>query len=123
MDSEPSASTPTSATALNPIGETSSASGGAVGGSSGGSKEAPRAIIKNVDMSEEMQQEAVDVATQALEKFNIEKDIAQHIKREFDRRCAFRVQSFATRLETDLLLVAPRSGRYGSTWHCVVGKK
>ena len=36
---------------------------------------APKAIIKNVDMSEEMQQESVDIASAALEKYNIEKDI------------------------------------------------
>lgn len=32
-----------------------------------------KAVIKNADMSEEMQQDAVDYATQALEKYNIEK--------------------------------------------------
>jgi len=57
----------------------------------------PRAIIKNVDMTEEMQQESVDIATAALEKYNIEKDIAAQIKKEFDRR-------------------------HGATWHVVVGK-
>ena len=57
----------------------------------------PKAVIKNVDMSEEMQQEAVDIATVALEKYNIEKDIAAQIKKEFDRR-------------------------HGPTWHVVVGK-
>ena len=57
----------------------------------------PKAIIKNVDMSEEMQQEAVDVASVSLEKYNIEKDIAAQIKKEFDRR-------------------------HGPTWHVVVGK-
>ena len=56
-----------------------------------------KAVIKNVDMSEEMQQEAVDVASAALEKYNIEKDIAAQIKKEFDRR-------------------------HGPTWHVVVGK-
>lgn len=58
-----------------------------------------KAVIKNADMSEEMQQEAIDCATQALEKFvylifpvllhttfpisryNIEKDIAAYIKK------------------------------------------
>ncbi|RYG51949.1 hypothetical protein EON67_02300 [archaeon] len=35
-----------------------------------------QAIIKNADMSEDMQQDAVDCGSQALEKFNIEKDIA-----------------------------------------------
>lgn len=35
-----------------------------------------KAVIKNADMGEEMQQDAVDCATQALEKFNIEKVIA-----------------------------------------------
>lgn len=34
-----------------------------------------KAVIKNADMSEEMQQDAVDCASQALEKFNIEKVI------------------------------------------------
>ncbi|OJA18442.1 hypothetical protein AZE42_05814 [Rhizopogon vesiculosus] len=57
----------------------------------------PKAIIKNVDMTEEMQQESVDIATAALEKYNIEKDIAAQIKKEFDRR-------------------------HGATWHVVVGK-
>ena len=57
----------------------------------------PKAIIKNVDMSDEMQQESVDIASAALEKYNIEKDIAAHIKKEFDRR-------------------------HGATWHVVVGK-
>lgn len=56
-----------------------------------------KAVIKNVDMSEEMQQEAVDIASAALEKYNIEKDIAAQIKKEFDKR-------------------------FGPTWHVVVGK-
>ena len=42
-----------------------------------------KAVIKNADMSEEMQQDAVDCATQALEKYNIEKDIAAYIKKEY----------------------------------------
>lgn len=37
-----------------------------------------KAVIKNADMSEEMQQDAVDCATQALEKYNIEKVYAHH---------------------------------------------
>ena len=57
----------------------------------------PRAVIKSVDMSEEMQQQSVDIASAALEKYNIEKDIAAQIKKEFDRR-------------------------HGPTWHVVVGK-
>lgn len=57
----------------------------------------PKAIIKSVDMSEDLQQESVDIATSALEKYNIEKDIAAQIKKEFDRR-------------------------HGPTWHVVVGK-
>lgn len=38
-------------------------------------------MIKNADMSEDMQQDAVDCATQAMEKYNIEKDIAAYIKK------------------------------------------
>lgn len=40
-----------------------------------------KAVIKNADMSEEMQQDSVECATQALEKYNIEKDIAAYIKK------------------------------------------
>lgn len=42
-----------------------------------------KAVIKNADMSEEMQQDAVDCATQALEKYNIEKvsqRVAYHLE-------------------------------------------
>lgn len=38
-----------------------------------------KAVIKNADMSEEMQQDAVDCATQALEKYNIEKVINNYV--------------------------------------------
>lgn len=56
-----------------------------------------KAVIKSADMSEEMQADAVDCATQALEKYNIEKDIAAYIKKEFDKK-------------------------YNPTWHCIVGR-
>lgn len=57
----------------------------------------PKAIIKNVDMSDDMQQVAVDVASEALVKFTVEKDIAAHVKKTMD-------------------------AKYGPTWHAVVGK-
>ncbi|KAH8104962.1 dynein light chain type 1-domain-containing protein [Phellopilus nigrolimitatus] len=66
-------------------------------GAEGGKDSLPKAVIKNVDMTDEMQLEAVDIASSALEKYNIEKDIAAQIKKEFDKR-------------------------YGATWHVVVGK-
>nr|CDS29601.1 dynein light chain [Hymenolepis microstoma] len=56
-----------------------------------------KAVVKNADMAEEMQQDAIDIATQAFGKCNIEKDIAAYIKKEFDKR-------------------------HGPTWHCVVGR-
>ena len=59
--------------------------------------ESKKAVIKNADMTEDMQQEAVDCATQAMEKFNIEKDIAAYIKKEFDKK-------------------------HNPTWHCIVGR-
>ncbi|KAK2545306.1 Dyl1 [Columba livia] len=40
------------------------------------------AVIRNAGMSEEMQQDAVECATQALEKYSIEKDIAAHTKKQ-----------------------------------------
>ena len=36
-------------------------------------------VIKNADMAEDMQQDAIDCATQALEKYNIEKDPGLHM--------------------------------------------
>ena len=56
-----------------------------------------KAVIKNADMAEDMQQDAVDCATTALEKYNIEKDIAAYIKKEFDKK-------------------------YNPTWHCIIGR-
>ena len=55
-----------------------------------------KAVIKDAEMSEERQQDSVDCATQALEKYNIEEDIAAHIK-EFDKK-------------------------YSPTWHCTMGR-
>ncbi|GLI78451.1 Dynein light chain, cytoplasmic [Penicillium rolfsii] len=60
-------------------------------------KDKMEAQIKSVDMTEDMQQEAIALAIEAMEKYHIEKDIAQHIKKEFD-------------------------SRKGATWHCVVGR-
>nr|KAG5710756.1 hypothetical protein BaRGS_035158 [Batillaria attramentaria] len=57
-----------------------------------------KAVIKNADMAEDMQQDAVDSATHALEKFNIEKDIAASIKKEFDKK-------------------------YNPTWHCIMSER
>jgi dynein light chain LC8-type len=44
-----------------------------------------KAIIKNSDMTEEMQQDAIN-ATKAIDTYSIEKDIACYIKKEFDRK-------------------------------------
>ncbi|KAJ5086018.1 Dynein light chain type 1/2 [Penicillium argentinense] len=60
-------------------------------------KDNMEAQIKSVDMTEDMQQEAIALAIEAMEKYHIEKDIAQYIKKEFD-------------------------SRKGATWHCVVGR-
>ncbi|CAM9545671.1 unnamed protein product [Bubo scandiacus] len=58
-----------------------------------------KAVIKNADMSEEMQQDAVECAIQSPEECNVEHNIAAHIKRisEFDRK-------------------------YNPTWQCTVGR-
>ena len=54
-------------------------------------------VVKSVDMPEELQQDAIDSAKVALDKHNIEKEIAAYIKKEFDRK-------------------------HGTTWHCIVGR-
>lgn len=43
------------------------------------------AVIKNAAVSKQMQQEAVDCANQTIERFNIDKDIAAYIKKEYDK--------------------------------------
>ena len=42
--------------------------------------------IKTVDMSEEMTEFAIETATFALGEYNIESMMANHIKREFDKK-------------------------------------
>ncbi|KAM5315276.1 dynein light chain 1, cytoplasmic-like [Glossophaga mutica] len=37
-------------------------------------------------MLEEMQQDSAECTTQVLEKYNIEKDIVAHIKKDFDKK-------------------------------------
>ncbi|TNN11954.1 Dynein light chain 2, cytoplasmic [Schistosoma japonicum] len=56
-----------------------------------------KAVIKNADMSEDMQQDVVGICSDALDKYNIEKDIAAYIKKECDKK-------------------------YNPTWHCIVGR-
>ncbi|EEE54259.1 hypothetical protein OsJ_01150 [Oryza sativa Japonica Group] len=53
--------------------------------------------LKSADMKEEMRQEAFDIARVAFEKHTMEKDIAEYIKKEFDKN-------------------------HGPTWHCIVGR-
>nr|CAX74849.1 Dynein light chain 2, cytoplasmic [Schistosoma japonicum] len=59
--------------------------------------ECKKAVVKNADMGEEIQQFAVDTAAHAMTEYNIEKDIACYVKKEFDKI-------------------------YGPTWHCIVGR-
>jgi dynein light chain LC8-type len=54
-------------------------------------------VLKNVDMSDDMQKVAIKITQQAMESYTVEKDIAAHIKREFDKK-------------------------YGPTWHCIIGR-
>jgi len=68
--------------------------GGAVGAGGTGDY---KTTVKSVDMSDEMQAMALEVAKDAMKANNVEKDIAQNIKKTFDQR-------------------------YGNTWHCIVGR-
>jgi dynein light chain LC8-type len=94
-----------SASTANTGGHTNAATSGGVVGSSvgagvlGGPGDAPiqKAIIKNVDMTEDMQRISIEIAIAALEKYTVEKDIAAEVKKEFDRK-------------------------FNPTWHVVVGK-
>ncbi|VDN16394.1 unnamed protein product [Dibothriocephalus latus] len=54
-------------------------------------------LIRSTDMTVEMQESAAKVAISAVSKFEVEKDMAAFVKKEFD-------------------------GLHGETWHCIVGK-
>ncbi|KAI5809465.1 dynein light chain type 1-domain-containing protein [Pyronema omphalodes] len=56
-----------------------------------------KTTVKSVDMAEDMAAAAQEVAKKAMKENNVEKDIAQMIKKEFD-------------------------AKYGNTWHCIVGR-
>ncbi|PPS06523.1 hypothetical protein GOBAR_AA14124 [Gossypium barbadense] len=58
--------------------------------------EPKKVIIKNTDMKDDMQKEAVNIAIFAFEKNNVEKDVVEYIKKEFDKK-------------------------HGPTWHFIVG--
>ncbi|VDP60000.1 unnamed protein product [Schistosoma curassoni] len=57
----------------------------------------PIAVVKYVDMPVDMQQDAVDLCYQGIENFKEEYEIAKYLKKEYE--C-----------------------KYGSIWHCIVGK-
>ncbi|KAJ6794221.1 dynein light chain 1, cytoplasmic [Iris pallida] len=75
--------------------ERKSAAATAAAGSDGGP--AKKVILKSADMKEEMQKEAIECAIAAFERHGVEKEVAEYIKKEFDRN-------------------------YGPTWHCIVGR-
>ena len=48
-------------------------------------------------MSEDLAEDAVNIAREAVSKYNIDKDIASHIRKEFEKK-------------------------HNPTWHCIVGR-
>ncbi|OAY65163.1 Dynein 8 kDa light chain, flagellar outer arm, partial [Ananas comosus] len=60
-------------------------------------KPAAKITLKSADMAEEMREEVFCCARAAFDGHAMEKDIAEYIKKEFDRN-------------------------HGPTWHCIVGR-
>ncbi|KAJ8041014.1 Dynein light chain 1, cytoplasmic [Holothuria leucospilota] len=56
-----------------------------------------KAVVKNADMEDGMREDVLGLATQCMEKFTLEKDMASFMKRQMDEL-------------------------HGPTWHAVVGK-
>eukprot|EP00904_Undaria_pinnatifida_P003034 jgi/Undpi1/12731/HiC_scaffold_6.g02399.m1 len=54
-------------------------------------------VILNADMEEDLQKDAVDCVTRAMDEFNADTDIAAFIKKDFDKN-------------------------HGNKWHCIVGR-
>ncbi|CAH8821494.1 unnamed protein product [Trichobilharzia szidati] len=57
-----------------------------------------KAVIKDTDMELSMQEEAVNVGATGMERHQVDKDVASHLKQYFNLK-------------------------YGRTWHCIVGKQ
>lgn len=79
-------------------------------------------------MSEEMQQDAVDCATQALEKYNIEKvslpSESLHSLRAFYRVFPSLLMEWNTSCSQDIAAFIKKEfdKKYNPTWHCIVGR-
>ena len=63
-----------------------------------------QAIIKTVDMSDEMEKDAIAIAIEALFEYNVESQVAAHIKREFDKK--YRYGALAKKFSARLLFPA-----------------
>lgn len=76
--------------------------------------------MKTVDMADDMEKVAIETATYALNEYNTEKEMASHVKKEFDKqfRCVEQLSieccnCSGSRLFS-VLCCSP-------TWHVVVG--
>lgn len=72
-----------------------------------------------------MQRQAVEVAEEAMSKFQVEKDIAQYIKKEVCRDSSpipLGNNTGAVLEHGDLQQVCQFDSRAGATWHCIVGR-
>ncbi|KAI6711154.1 hypothetical protein PZA11_004305 [Diplocarpon coronariae] len=73
-------------------------------------KDKLEAQIKSADMTDDMQQETIDIAQEAMNKYSVEKDIAMHIKKTVI--CSTSKQRLHCNFDE----------RKGPTWHCIVGR-
>lgn len=74
-----------------------------------------------------MQRQAVEVAEEAMSKFQVEKDIAQYIKKEVCRHTGFVLHGKMLGWCLCLSTMTDRrmyqfDSRAGATWHCIVGR-
>lgn len=94
-----------------------------------------KAVVKNADMSEEMQQDAVDCATQAIEKFNIEKVRLAfwiivtrllfwpewHFFPPYQKKIN-KIIFFLYFQDIAAYIKKEFDKKYNPTWHCIVGR-
>ncbi|CAD6580168.1 MAG: Dynein light chain [Cyphobasidiales sp. Tagirdzhanova-0007] len=84
--------------------------------------ESPKAVVKAVDMSETLQEAAISIAQKAFGDHSVEKDIAQYIKKEFDRLLFLFITYCQVSPSSYVSYYDPMFRQYGATWHCIVGK-
>lgn len=82
-----------------------------------------KAVIKNADMDEKMQQDAVDIASKALSEYNIEKVSCSYWAKKHFHSCNYAQMLYFSLIQDVAAYIKKEFDRkYSPTWHVIVGR-